>query len=234
MEVAPPYRTFWRRFWAGSVDGFVLGEIGALDYYLWPHSTSSLVSACRLVMLWVAGPAYSIYLHGRFGQTIGKRLLRIRVVDVSERPLTVRQAFLREALNLPLAVWSLLAALFALRHGGDPDDMHLGPPIGVYWGLLGLELVSTLGSFKRRALHDLIAGSVVVRVPALQADVGEYPDEDFRNDNIGTERSLTTSGKQFACPVCGANISFGASHCRRCDQAFDYRDGRPTPTSFRS
>ena len=31
------------------------------------------------------------------------------------------------------------------------------------------------------------------------------------------------AGSSFACPVCRAAVNFGASHCRSCEEPFDYR-----------
>lgn len=167
MVVEYKYRTFWRRFWAGSVDALALSPLAFVADWTSTHPTPVAVRALAFVASSVAWPAYSIYWHGRFGQTWGKRLLRIQVTDVSGEALTVAQAFRRELLNLPFALWTLVAGLIAIFAGGNPYDpihVHDGPPVGLALGLFGLELMSTLGSCQRRALHDLVAGSLVVRL----------------------------------------------------------------------
>ena len=83
----------------------------------------------------------------------------------------MRQAFRRQAINLPLDLWALVASLGVILAGSNLHDptpaVSYGPPSFVEYGLLALELLSTLGSSKRRALHDLLAGSVVIRLSAL-------------------------------------------------------------------
>jgi uncharacterized RDD family membrane protein YckC len=39
-------------------------------------------------------------MHGIFGQTFGKMLFKVKVVDISESPLTLKKAFWRELLSL--------------------------------------------------------------------------------------------------------------------------------------
>jgi uncharacterized RDD family membrane protein YckC len=221
MSVDPLYRTFWRRLWAGYVDLLVLAPLFKLDEWIQYHWASPQGRAVWFVFYSALFPAYQIYLHGRFGQTVGKRLLGVKVVDLSGAPLTMWQAFLRDAINLPVAVWSLATETVFISHGGNlyqHGAVHRHGAIeGLSLGLFGLELVSTLGSSKRRAVHDLVAGSVVIRV---------RKSESARSADVPIPRSVTSG--EFVCPTCGNPVRVGASHCHACDQSFIYKDGRPS------
>jgi uncharacterized RDD family membrane protein YckC len=131
------------------------------------------------------------------------------------------QAFLRDAINLPVAVWSLVTETVFILHGGnlyEPGLVHShGPKEVLSLGLFGLELVSTLGSSKRRAVHDLVAGSVVIRV--RKSDSTPYAD-------LPTPRPAISG--EFACPTCANPVRVGASHCHACDHPFVYKDGHPS------
>jgi uncharacterized RDD family membrane protein YckC len=229
MNVAPLYRTFWRRLWAGYVDLVVFAPLIALDAWIQHHWASPNARVAWLACYSAAFPAYQVYMHGRFGQTVGKRLLRVKVVDLSGSPLTMGQAFRREVINLPFAVWSLIASAVFILRGGNPYDPgtppEYGPPAGLSLGLFGLELMSTLGSFKRRALHDFIAGSVVIRLGG--SDTAPSEDEDTATASGASAIRPPTLG-EFACTACGNPVRLGASHCHACDQPFIYRDGHPT------
>jgi len=188
-----PYRTFWRRFWAGLVDNLLVATpLVALEFWIERHWASPIASAACLTCLAAAGPAYSILLHGRFGQTLGKRLLRVKVIDLSGARLTMGQAVRRELINLPFALWSYVALMVDVSHGGSafrPAHPDYGPPAALSYALLGLELLSTLLSSKRRAVHDLVAGSVVVRVSAAQAPTDDpQPAEADGSDTLVTQR----------------------------------------------
>lgn len=150
MFVRKKYRTFWRRFGAAAVDCLALWPLFSLEEWLEVRQATIAEDALCLVLFCLAPYIYSIYLHGRFGQTLGKRLLRIKVVDVSGDALTMAQVFRRELINLPLSLWALVTSLVVILGGGNQDDP-----------------MTTLGSRQRRSLHDRIAHSVVVRVDAL-------------------------------------------------------------------
>ena len=124
---------------------------------------------------------YSILMHGWGGQTVGKMLCKVKVVDISERPLTMKQAFLRDSIGI---VYAAAGVGFLLMNLDLYAEMNLSPstaPISnVMWLLISLnvtwfllELITMLTNRKRRALHDYVAGSVVVRLPnkAIQRSV---------------------------------------------------------------
>jgi uncharacterized RDD family membrane protein YckC len=229
MTVEWKYRTFWRRFWAGYVDAAVFVPLAVLDGLIWQHSTSLPLRVLWFAVYSASAPAYNILMLGLFGQTVGKRVLGVRVVDVSGRALTMTQALRREAINLPFALWFFDAGLALVARGENPhglDRTQYGPSVGlmfgVMFGVFVLELLTTLTNSKRRALHDFIAGSVVVRTRALdRTDSDEtYVDE---TEN-GPAVAIGTG--QFACLECGRPVNFGASQCTSCDQSFDYENGQ--------
>ena len=78
-EDAPPewYATAWRRFWAGLIDGFVLEPLIWLNGWIWSafHTPLLLVPWC--VFFATSSIAYSVLLHWRWGQTLGKRVTEI-------------------------------------------------------------------------------------------------------------------------------------------------------------
>jgi len=225
MTVAWKYRTFWRRFWAGYVDALVFVPLGVLDYFIWQHSTSIPLRALWFAIYSASFPAYSILTQGLFGQTLGKRVLGVRVVDVSGRALTMMQALRREAINLPFVFWSFNAGLALVGRGENPHQLEqaeVGAAAWLGFGLFALELLTTLTNSKRRALHDFIAGSVVVRTRVVDdTDSDETYVEETEN---GPAVAIATG--QFACLECGRPVNFGASQCTSCDQMFDYQNGQ--------
>lgn len=162
------YDTFWPRFFAGIVDGLILLP---LDFLLGAAERASLapVASAALVLDQTVMFAYSIYLHGTYGQTVGKWLMKVKVLSVDESRLTMRQAFLRDSIGLSLAVAYLLFAIPLVFSGMSPDTREFNDHIPrVIWSVgavtFVLEVITMLTNPKRRALHDFIAGSVVVRL----------------------------------------------------------------------
>ncbi|MBI2441467.1 MAG: RDD family protein [Lentisphaerae bacterium] len=167
------YRTFWRRFWAGWVDALVFLPCYPLNFWIMNHAGSMPVAVLALwhVLNSVVGFAYSIVLHGRYGQTLGKMALRVKVMDVSEsRRIGFKQAFLRDAVPL-ITMLAILphdliqifyGTSFMLNKGAMPDTLSMIPSY-IIGGWLCLEVVTMLLNSKRRAIHDFIAHSVVIR-----------------------------------------------------------------------
>jgi uncharacterized RDD family membrane protein YckC len=161
------YSTFWRRFIAGFIDGLVLMPITWIDSFV---SSSNL--STHLIVEWAiishsAAWVYNVLMHGYYGQTIGKMISKVKVVDVSESPISMRQAFLRDSVYAGLSTIALILFLYQKFFSGDVES----PVIKSLTNLLGLtgfiwflvEIVTMLTNEKRRALHDFIAGPVVVR-----------------------------------------------------------------------
>ncbi len=170
------YRTFWRRFGAASVDGFVFYPLGFLNKHIWAHQNDHSV---MILLSWFLGymllwRLYSILMHGWFGQTLGKMACGVIVLDASEhRKLSMLQAIKRDI--FPVITFFTSIAIFtpAIMQKNYPISWKEVPAIheiifysGMVWILL--EMITMLASKKRRALHDFIAGSVVVRKESLR------------------------------------------------------------------
>lgn len=107
------YAGFWRRFFAFVIDvallvflAVIFGSIAiAANTFIPPHPESlldylygALVILVVISSALVAGSTFLLYfpvLEGRFGQTLGKRLLGLRVLKEDGLPIGFREAFLR-------------------------------------------------------------------------------------------------------------------------------------------
>jgi uncharacterized RDD family membrane protein YckC len=164
------YSTFGARFVAGIIDGLVFIPLAIVNIFF----IDSPDDGVALFLIWTAiayssGWLYTVLLHARYGQTLGKRAMGIKVLDVSESRIpTLSQAFLRDSVYIALSALTL-AYLFVIVIRGDYTEVALTQSaparimnlIGMAWFLT--EVVTMLTNDKRRALHDLIARTVVVR-----------------------------------------------------------------------
>jgi uncharacterized RDD family membrane protein YckC len=160
------YQTLWRRFWAVCVDILVFAPIAIADHFFWKGSAPVPVRAAWILIFSCLSTAHSVFGHGLYGRTVGKWLLGIRVLDVSGAPLRMWQAVVRDSLTIAFLAWRTIPNLGSILHGirqTSPPRHGLGASgwISLIWFLL--EVVTVLASPRRRALHDLLAGSVVVR-----------------------------------------------------------------------
>ena len=102
---------------------------------------------------------------GKYGQTVGKWACRVKVLDVSEQKLSMKHAVLRSVpLLISLVAWPiLLAGPAVVTNGHTSLASGIRILLAVQLGWFFLEFVTMLSNAKRRAIHDFIARSVVVR-----------------------------------------------------------------------
>ena len=150
------YKTFWPRFWAGIVDSLILGLLGGvLNLALAPFGLSPSMKGELYIALSVF---YNTYFTYRYGQTIGKRWNGIAVIDVSETGLLpFHRAMAREAVGWAQLIHYVAVELFAFL----PLLATVLFLITTFW--FPIEVITMLLNPKRRAVHDFLAGSVVVR-----------------------------------------------------------------------
>jgi uncharacterized RDD family membrane protein YckC len=165
------YRTFWRRLGAALLDLTLFLPLSFLDEWILSLQPPAAATVLYLIASDSSLLMYSILMHGYFGQTIGKMLTRVKVEDVAETPLTMRQAILRDSPGLLFQLAFLPLALIhldwwtALRQGDLSEVPRWFLVLGFGALLMFLiEIATMLTNRKRRALHDFIAGSVVVKL----------------------------------------------------------------------
>ena len=163
------YSTFWPRFWAAIIDGIIFAIILYVECLVFGVEYSSqdkFLQALNSVQFAI----YAIFMHGYFGQTIGKMIMDVKVLNYdTETEISVKQALRRESVNLALNIfWVLLILVVAtsLEMSGAISEGLSYAVIGfgilaMVWGIS--EFVTMLFNDKRRALHDYIGKTVVVR-----------------------------------------------------------------------
>lgn len=181
-DVPPPltlehYAGFWPRVLAYFVDAVVLSAVlaplafGKMFFHSW--APLSLVEG-------LVPAAYHIYCHGRWGMTPGKRAAGIRVARPDGAPLGWSRAWLRSSVELAggflgggimAYAWSSVPAAEFGETGvlfrGTLAARHI--PVWYWWAAAPImvwtlsEPFVALANDRRRALHDFLAGTVVLK-----------------------------------------------------------------------
>jgi uncharacterized RDD family membrane protein YckC len=171
-----PIGGFWRRFAAFGVDSLILATIGQVIGFVCFDNLVRLGAAGRLVGFPIA-LAYFGILNSRIGggQTLGKRLLKLRVVDREGTLIGLGRSALRYTiLALPIFLdWSLWPISI------NPDGPTSFPSVALYivlalivYGMGLSDLYLFIFNFRtRQTLHDLVAGTFVVRADAPVARI---------------------------------------------------------------
>jgi uncharacterized RDD family membrane protein YckC len=152
----PTISGFWRRFGASCLDSFVLGVVGVVLGYAFFDSFAHWGAWARLVG-YVIAVAYLTWGNGVLGkgQTVGKRMLHIEVVDVNRRHISVGRAAVRAL---------VLATPFFLNGVTTTSFSVITIVVFLLCPVLGGSIVY-LAAFNRRtrqSVHDLVTGSYVV------------------------------------------------------------------------
>lgn len=140
------YGGFWRRGMAFSIDKLILQIVSLVIYYLGSkimapdYVLADFSSPFSFTLLWsyygmslILDMAYFTYFHGMTGQTPGKKLLGLRVIQKSGASMTLGIAFLRW-------VGYLISKIF------------------LYLGFIWVAF-----NRRKQGWHDFIAGTCVVR-----------------------------------------------------------------------
>lgn len=150
------YQTFGRRVVAGLLDTFLLFVVNLIvSGFLAPAGDKIGFIVTGIISL-----AYYVLLHYHYGQSIGKMALKVKVLDDSETPLNFGQVILR---YLP----QLLPVMFAVSFStaGENSSAELWQTLlsGLMMLFALADIIVCLSNDRRRALHDFIAGTIVVR-----------------------------------------------------------------------
>ena len=180
------YGTFWQRFAALWIDAIVVLPLWFIQ--IWLESISKTVAILLVIPMTALYCGYTIYCHGRFGQTIGKHVMHIRVLRITGERISWREAWLRSSVNVGFALIGVISSFIALATITDAGYYGVGwtqralnlqalEPSWLAWtGMasqiwIWSEVIVMLFNKRRRALHDFIAGTVVTseqRIPDAQ------------------------------------------------------------------
>jgi uncharacterized RDD family membrane protein YckC len=171
------YAGFWRRFWAGLIDFVIIMLVWYVSRRLCGHD-KTLAIAITILFSTLFSLGY-VFFNARFGGTPGKLAVAIRITKPDGTRIGWLEAWKRSSVDLLYTIVFLyfsvavLAQLDAQQYStfGFPERSHLDqayhPPwfsvVNVlehvwYWG----ELIVLLFNKRRRAIHDFIAGTVVI------------------------------------------------------------------------
>ncbi len=159
------YKTFLPRLGALLIDSFIMLPIAILDDWFRQAEFAPVFFYVWIPVSSLVFPIYMIMMHGYFGQTLGKMALNVKVLDVSEEPLKFNQAIWREVPQVIINITAIFLGIAFLTE--DPEAERVKLTYGIFgifatiWGLA--DILTFFLSDKRRALHDFIAGTVVVK-----------------------------------------------------------------------
>lgn len=160
------YKTFFPRLVALLIDSFIMLPLAIFDDWFRRAEYPPLFFYVWIPLSAAVFPAYMIFMHGKYGQTLGKMYMNVKVVKAeTEEKISFGHAFLRE---LPQLLFNISSVVLGIVFLGESDKSErLETSFGIFqfvtfvWAMA--EIVTFFYNEKRRALHDYIAGTVVVK-----------------------------------------------------------------------
>ncbi|MBI3856778.1 MAG: RDD family protein [Planctomycetes bacterium] len=178
IGVEPRYGGFWIRLAALLLDLLILSPITLLNTWLLNFDRKIIYVA--LIPNLMVTIFYHILCVKILGGTPGKLLCGLRIVTTSFMPLGSKEAWLRYSMNLVLILLSTVWYVHAVEQMSDAEFLSLtfmeksrrmrelgGSTWTLFYWLNQIwtwsEFIVLLTNRQRRALHDFIAGTVVIR-----------------------------------------------------------------------
>lgn len=173
-NAAGAYATVGKRFLALLIDGLILGVVAAVLGLIFGNGFNITFGNVGGRIAISKGPyllfslltfiiqyGYYIYFHGTTGQTIGKRVMNIRVVRTNQQPMDFIAAAKRVGIQGGIALINLL--LLLVFDINSVSSLNTLSSITSLLGLVGLaDYLWPLWDARKQALHDKLADTVVV------------------------------------------------------------------------
>ncbi len=162
--------SFWRRFGALFIDTLVLGLVGFLLGLALESTFVQIGGWGRFVGFAIALVYFGAMNSKLFdGQTIGKRLLSLRVVDSDNQAISLVRSTLR---------YIVLATPFSLNGAHFSNEAMLSfliypLSLTIFGGILSIIYLYIFNRVTRQSLHDLAVGTFVVNANIEKKEIGK-------------------------------------------------------------
>ena len=177
VELAPRFASFGNRFGAALLDALcTLPIAGGIFYYMMiAPNWQSYVGVTLLAAL------YKPVMEGAFGATLGKMILKLKVVQKGGEQITWSQALTRYipwVLSTAISLWAMNETILFLEEREVSGFMEYSVAMAEYQEEFGFSLKSIissiagwiplisalflLGNDRKQAAHDMLAETYVV------------------------------------------------------------------------
>jgi len=156
----PPYATRLSRLWGFLIDWSLIG----LAFYVGFNYEDALIFVPFVMVLF-----YQVFCEFLFGQTLGKKLMGIRVLDIDFKRIHLREALLRNFFHIafviaPILYMGVLHLIFEKDFSANYSDTF-----AFWWIILAILLLIADALVlwqdeQCQSLHDHFAKTVVVKL----------------------------------------------------------------------
>ncbi len=167
---------FWIRFGAQIIDSLIFLPIGILAFW----NILSLKSTALMIAISLPGLMYKPFMESFFGATLGKMACGIKVIDDDGKKLSLFGAYVRYfpfllSTGVTLAGQLVLfsseqfqSATSLMEIGQASQGNFLDPVAKILNLLVVIECIFAAFTFRKRALHDMLAESYCIHKDPLE------------------------------------------------------------------
>ena len=173
MPINQRYDTFFKRLFAGIIDEFIFIPLNWVAIYLFDNQSYMTIVLWGIAQT-ICWTLYVIIGHGKYGQTLGKRAMAVKVLDLDEKStIGYKRAFIRESVWFITSIAGSIYYLVIYNSTAPFDSGQFSVDdflsyTTTIWFIL--EIITMFFNDKRRALHDLMARSVVIDMDVVKRE----------------------------------------------------------------
>jgi uncharacterized RDD family membrane protein YckC len=160
---------FWRRIGALTIDSILLAVVGLLIGFTIKEQLVEMGSWGRLIGFVIALSYFGL-MNSKLnnGQTLGKKLLKVRVVNFDNQTISIPRSFLR---------YSILAVPFFLNNAHFSNELMFSfwiypLTLILFGGVFSATYLYLFNRVTRQSIHDLAVGTFVVNASVDRQEPG--------------------------------------------------------------
>jgi uncharacterized RDD family membrane protein YckC len=166
------YSTFWQRFFASLLDGLILIPFVVIDTF----NKTSWKSYLILILSFIITLAYKPFFEMKYGATLGKMALNLRIVNRNYQRADSKNIVLRNIFDITdrILIGIITVIIFATPSFQDIDSLAKysnlsNSEMGANWITIGMGIIVLIDSIvliadsRRQSLHDRIGQTFVIR-----------------------------------------------------------------------
>ncbi|OME72307.1 hypothetical protein BSK65_08015 [Paenibacillus odorifer] len=163
---------FWKRVLATILDLLIILIPAVIVYWIFNSLAVSLHSEIPIILEYIFFVVFDVFMIVRFGGTPGKLILKMKIVNQQGNIPTLKEALIRN-------IFRIMSTIFSMIVGVSLYDLTVISTTLNLWAPLATDLSKILGLImlvdylfvaftpRKRALHDMMAGTYVVDKSAI-------------------------------------------------------------------
>ncbi|WP_449600673.1 RDD family protein [Paenibacillus sp. Marseille-Q9583] len=163
---------FWKRVLATILDLLIILIPAVIVYWIFNSLAVSLHSEIPIILEYIFFVVFDVFMIVRFGGTPGKLVLKMKIVNQQGNIPTLKEALIRN-------IFRIISTIFSMIVGVSLYDLTMISTTLNLWAPLATDLSKILGLImlvdylfvaftpRKRALHDMMAGTYVVDKSAI-------------------------------------------------------------------